>query len=220
MMRSYGQFCGVAHALDLVGERWALLVVRELVLGPKRFTDLAAGLPGIGTNILTARLRELEQSGVVERRVLPPPAGSTVYELTPYGRELEPVLLALGRWGVHSMTLRRPEQSLRSGWIGVALRAYVDQDAELSAEGTVELRLEDATLHVRLACGEIAVDDGPAAAPDLVIETGNEPLLGLVARLLPPEHAIEAGLVEVDGDERLLTALLEAIPFPAVASRG
>ena len=97
-MRSYGQFCGVAHALDLVGERWALLVVRELVLGPKRFTDLAAGLPGIGTNILTARLRELEQTGVVERRVLPPPAGSTVYELTPYGRELEPVLLALGRW--------------------------------------------------------------------------------------------------------------------------
>jgi DNA-binding HxlR family transcriptional regulator len=219
-MRSYGQFCGVAHALDLVGERWALLVVRELVLGPKRFTDLAAGLPGIGTNILTARLRELEQAGVVERRVLPPPAGSTVYELTPYGRELEPVLLALGRWGVHSMTARRPNQALHSGWIGVALRAYVDQDAELSAAGTVELRLEDATLHVHLVRGAIAVEHGPAAAPELVVESGNEPLLAMLARLLPPEQAIETGLVGVDGDQRLLTALLEAIPFPAVTNGG
>jgi DNA-binding HxlR family transcriptional regulator len=219
-MRSYGQFCGVAHALDLVGERWALLVVRELVLGPKRFTDLAAGLPGIGTNILTARLRELEQGGVIARRVLPPPAGSTVYELTPYGRALEPVLLALGRWGAQSMRARRPEQTLRSGWIGVALRAFANQGAELSAEGTLELRLEDATLHVRLASGKIGIDDGPAVAPELVVTTANEPLLGLLAGLLPAEAAIAAGLVELEGDERLLAALLEAIPFPAVTTGG
>ena len=100
-MRTYNQYCGLARALDLVGERWALLVVRELVLGPKRFTDLQAGLPGIGTNILSARLRELEESGVVARRTLPPPAASAVYELTPYGRELEPAVDALGRRGAH-----------------------------------------------------------------------------------------------------------------------
>src|SRR5919198_6110493 len=97
--RTYEQFCGVARALDLVGERWALLVVRDLVLGPKRFTDLRRGLPGMGTNILAARLKELEHAGVVRRRTLPPPAASAVYELTEWGHELEPVVLALGRWG-------------------------------------------------------------------------------------------------------------------------
>src|SRR5881398_167543 len=111
--RSYRQSCGIARALDLVGERWALLVVRELVLGPKRFTDLRHGLPGIGTNILAGRLRELERAGVIRRRTLPPPAASAVYELTEYGRDLEPVMLALGRWGARTLGERRPEQSMR-----------------------------------------------------------------------------------------------------------
>jgi DNA-binding HxlR family transcriptional regulator len=217
-MRTYGQFCGVAHALDLVGERWALLVVRELVLGPKRFTDLAAGLPGIGTNVLTSRLKELERGGVVQRRALPPPAASTVYELTDYGRELEPVLLALGRWGVRSMSARRPEQTLRSGWIGVALRAYADPDGARGSEGTIELRLEHAVLHVRLGDGELAVLDGPAAEPQLIVEAADEPLLALLARALAPGEAIESGLVRVEGDERLLPALLDAIPFPTVGA--
>src|SRR5215211_5215261 len=98
-MRTYGDRCGVARALDLVGERWALLVVRELLLGPKRFTDLRGGLPNLGPDVLAQRLRELEQAGVLRRRVLPPPAASRVYELTERGRELEPVILGLGRWG-------------------------------------------------------------------------------------------------------------------------
>src|ERR1700685_3017592 len=97
--RSYGDSCGIARALDLVGERWALLVVRELLLGPKRFTDLRAGLPKVSADVLSQRLRELERIGAVQRRKLPPPAGVQVYELTDWGRELEPVLLALGRWG-------------------------------------------------------------------------------------------------------------------------
>src|SRR5919202_4903626 len=96
---SYRQYCAVARGLDLVGERWTLLIVRDLLTGPKRYTDLLAGLPGIGTNLLATRLRELEQHGLVARRVLPPPAGSTVYELTDVGQTLEPVVLALGRWG-------------------------------------------------------------------------------------------------------------------------
>src|SRR5450756_2718555 len=105
IMRSYHDACGMAHALDLVGERWALLVVRELVLGPKRYTDLRADLPGISTTVLAHRLDELEQTGVVRRRRLAPPAGSTVYELTDWGQELEPVIRQLGRWGARSPTL-------------------------------------------------------------------------------------------------------------------
>jgi DNA-binding HxlR family transcriptional regulator len=219
-MRSYGQFCGVAHALDLVGERWALLVVRELVLGARRFTDLSAGLPGIGTNILTARLRELELGGVVTRRRLPPPAGSTVYELTPYGRELEPALLALGRWGVLSMGPRSPEQTLRSSWIGVALRAYARPTKAAGVEGTVELRLEDSVLHVHVTPDEVRVVDGPAPEPGLVLESANESLLAVLARAVDAGEAARAGLLRLEGDERLLPALIEAIPFPPVTTPG
>ena len=103
--RKYDQGCGSAHALDLIGDRWALLVVRELLLGPKRFTDLRDGLPGIGPNVLTQRLKELEEIGVLRRRVLPPPAASTVYELTEWGQELEEVLVRLGRWGARSPSM-------------------------------------------------------------------------------------------------------------------
>src|SRR5262245_13199941 len=117
--RSYGQYCGLAKALDLVGERWALLVVRELLLGPKRFTDLLDGLPGVSTNVLATRLRGLERAGVVERNVLPPPAASSVYELTAYGRALEPAVAALGRWGAVSLGPRAPDQALRSHWLAL-----------------------------------------------------------------------------------------------------
>ena len=121
-MRKFDQYCPVAHALSLVGERWSLLIVRELLHGPKRYTDLTHGLPGIGTNILAARLRDLEESGVVRKRTLPPPAASTVYELTDYGRALEGPLLALGRWGALSIGERQDGQSLRSEWLAVPYR--------------------------------------------------------------------------------------------------
>src|SRR5213076_2721880 len=109
--RKYGQGCGTAHALDLVGDRWALLVVRELVLGPKRFTDLREGLPGIGPNVLSQRLKELEEAEVVRQRVLPPPAGSSVYELTDWGLELEEVIVQLARWGARSPQLPREAET-------------------------------------------------------------------------------------------------------------
>src|ERR671924_23795 len=100
MRRTYGDRCGVARALDLVGERWALLVVRELLLGPKRFTDLRSGLPHVSPDVLSQRLRELEEAGIVRRGKLPAPAGSRIYELTERGRQLEPVILELGRFDV------------------------------------------------------------------------------------------------------------------------
>src|SRR5215470_4843058 len=101
--RTYGQYCGFARALEVVGERWAMLVIRDLLVSPKRFTDLHNGLPGIPTNVLTARLKELEQAGVIQRRVLPRPTGSVIYELTEYGAELENVVVQLGRWGAKSL---------------------------------------------------------------------------------------------------------------------
>ncbi len=125
--RTYGQFCGLAHAMELIGERWALLVIRDLLSGPKRFTDLRNGLPRIPTNILSARLKELEGSGVIQRRLLPRPQGSVVYELTDYGRELEDVVLRLGLWGARTLGQPRPDDvvttdSLRSGAAGPAGR--------------------------------------------------------------------------------------------------
>src|SRR3954453_5018887 len=126
--RKYGQGCGTAYALDLVGDRWALLVVRELVLGPKRFSDLRAGLPGIGPNVLSQRLKELEQVGVLRRRVLPPPAASTVYELTEWGHELEDVLVRLGRWGARSPSMKLGPET-RPEWLLLGVRSIFDPAA-------------------------------------------------------------------------------------------
>src|SRR5438874_2834358 len=117
--RSYGQYCSLAHALDVVGERWTLLVVRDLLLGPKRFTDLLAGLPGIGRNLLAARLRRLEDEGVVRRRTLPAPAGSRVYELTEDGVELGLALAPLARWGAQRTGVRTQDDEVRRGWVAL-----------------------------------------------------------------------------------------------------
>src|SRR6188472_1628429 len=147
--RSYRDSCGIARALDLVGERWALLVVRELVLGPKRFSDLQAGLPRLSPDVLAQRLRELGEAGVVERRTLPPPAGSRVYDLTAWGRELEPVLLALGRWGSRAAPVPRGE--LSSDALMLALETTFDETAAGGLRAALELRLGLERFAVRVA---------------------------------------------------------------------
>jgi DNA-binding HxlR family transcriptional regulator/putative sterol carrier protein len=211
--RTYSQYCGLAHALDLVGERWALLVVRELLLGPKRFTDLAGGLPGIGTNVLSTRLRELEREGLVTRRMLPPPAASVVYELTEYGRELERPLLELGRWGAESLGMRTSGQTLRSGWLGVAMLAFFRPDAERELHATFELDLTDSIFHARVEGDRVAVSDGPATDPDLVLEADNDALVRLLAGALDPAEATAAGAVRLHGDPMLLPRFVEAFRF-------
>ena len=130
--RSYGQYCTVARALDVVGERWTLLLVRELSTGPKRFKDLLEGLPGIATNLLAARLKTLEGEGIVRRATLPPPAGSNVYELTELGGSLEPVIVALSRWGARLLDAPREEEDLRAGWAAVAMRSAIGRRVALS----------------------------------------------------------------------------------------
>ena len=141
-MRKFDQYCPVAHALTLVGERWSLLIVRELLHGPKRYTDLAHGLPGIGTNILAARLRELEQAGIVQKRTLPPPAASAVYELTEYGAELREALYALARWGARTIGPPGPDDELYPEWGVNALPALFDADAARGLTETYALVVE------------------------------------------------------------------------------
>src|SRR3712207_979916 len=143
--RSYDQHCTVARALDVVGERWTLLLVRELLTGPKRFKDLLSGLPGIRTNLLAARLKALAEHGVVRRATLPPPAGTDVYELTELGRSLEPVVLALSRWGARLMAEDpRPDDDVRPGWAATALRSLFEPERD-GPRGVYEFRIDGET---------------------------------------------------------------------------
>ena len=192
--RTYGQYCGLARALDLVGERWALLVVRELLLGPKRFTDLSDGLPGVSTNVLATRLRGLERAGVVARNVLPPPAASAVYELTAYGRALEPAVAALGRWGVASLGAREPGQVLRSHWLALALKAFFHSEEAAGLTRAYEVRLTEGSFGVAVADGVLEVAPGAARDPDLVLEADDDVLVGVLAGQLEP-----AALTVVEG---------------------
>src|SRR5919205_2297687 len=206
--RSYDQFCGIARALDLVGERWALLVIRDLILGPKRFTDLRRGLEGIGTNVLAARLKELERGGIVQRRTLPPPAASAVYELTEYGRALEGPLLALGRWGAVSLGQRQPGQTLRSEWFGVALKAFFRSEAAADLKAEIELRFDDGTLLARLDHGTLVIEPASPNGADLVLETEVETLIGYLAGADVPPAALAP-----QGDRALLERLPRIFAF-------
>ena len=203
--RSYKQYCGIARALDLIGERWALLVVRELVLGPKRFTDLREGLPGIATNVLSQRLRQLERDGVLARRRLPPPAASTVYELTEYGQELVPILLALGRWGARTMGARSPEQTSRAEWLAVALKAYYQPKAAKGLSARIGLDLGDAHFAISLDRGRLEIASAENGPADLEIAADAETLVGFLAGAPVP--------VQAEGDRELLERLPAIFAF-------
>ena len=161
-MKKYGQYCPMAHALDLVGERWSLLIVRELLEeGPLRYTDLHCRLTGCGTNILAARLKQLEQGGVVHRRQLPPPAASTVYELTEYGEALRPVMHQLAHWGARSLGAPAPTSDLEEGWLAGALRIALPPTTPC-----IEFHVGDEVAHV--ADGESY--SGPAESPAAIVQ--------------------------------------------------
>src|SRR5919106_5506531 len=171
--RTYGDRCGIARALDLVGERWALLVVRELLLGPKRFTDLREGLPHVSPDVLSQRLRELEDSDVLRRAKLPPPSGSRFYELTDRGLELEPVILALGRWG-SGAPFPPGDARLGSDSAVIALMTVFDPGAADGLSASYELRLGKDRFRARVAEGRIEFARGRAEQPDATIETDSE----------------------------------------------
>ncbi len=212
--RSYGDPCGIARALDLVGERWALLVVRELLLGPKRFTDLRAGLPNVGPDVLAQRLRELEAGGVIARRKLAPPAGSQVYELTDRGRALEPVVLELGRWG---STAPFPPGGNEIGADStiLALRTLFDPASAGDLEARVELRLGEQAFNAGIGDGRFEVARGPAESPDAVLAASPTILAALLWQGLSLTAARSSGEAEVEGDGRVLERFLRLFPLPA-----
>ncbi len=200
--RTYGDSCGIARALDLVGERWALLVVRELVLGPKRFTDLRAGLPRVGPDMLAARLRELEEAGVVRRGTLPPPAASKIYELTEWGAELAPVLVALGRWGSRA-PLPDPPPPLGVDAAVVALQTTFDAEAAGWVQAVYGLTLRDQSFTVEVAAGRLEVTRGrpPAGVtPAAVIETDTATLAAVLWHGHPIDRAVGDGALRIQGD--------------------
>jgi DNA-binding HxlR family transcriptional regulator len=211
-MRTYGDMCGIARALDVVGERWALLVVRELILGPKRFTDLRAGLRGVGPDVLSQRLRELESAGVLRRRTLAPPAASRVYELTERGRALEPVLLALGEWG-SAAPVPPGDPPLGVDSTIIALRTLFDSQAARGLDATYELRLGDQVFRARVAGGELDVERGEAPDADATIESDPWPLGGMLWQGYALEDAEAAGDVSVDGDRRAAKRFLKLFPL-------
>ncbi len=214
MGRSYAQLCGIATALDVIGDRWTPLVVRDLLLGPLRFGDLAEGLPGIGTNTLTARLKHLESTGVIRRRLLPAPDRGTVYELTAYGRELEPILMALGRWGTKSMGRLPREISSRSRWLVAAMLAFHDESRRIARPATWELRLTDGPFTVHAEGASLTIAAGAPASADAVITTSDEHLHLLLSGRLTPADAVAAGTVTIAGDPKALVHLLELVAFP------
>ena len=207
--RSYNQYCAVARALDIIGERWTLLIVRELLTGPKRFKDLLEGLPGIGTNLLAARLKDLEGYGIVHRATLPPPAASKVYELTELGQSLEPVIAALGRWGLEFLGTPDREDDLRPAWAVVAMRSALKQEAARGLQETYEFRIDEEAFHLRIKDGEAEALQGPAVDPDLVVWGCTQAFLALVAGRLEPAEALKSGEIRIEGEPETLARCLE-----------
>jgi DNA-binding HxlR family transcriptional regulator len=204
MSKRYDQYCPIAHALELVGERWALLIIRELLHGPKRYTDLAAHLPGIGTNILAGRLKDLEACGVIAKRRLPPPAASRVYELTAYGLGLKAALRELAIWGIRSLGPPQDDDELYPGWLENALDTVF---APVAPPGAFEFHIGDEVASI--VDGEAR--GGSLEHPDVVVETDPPGFYFLFT-----ERRRDG--VEVEGDEELFDRLLEAASTPAPAA--
>ena len=210
--RSYGDPCGIARALDLVGERWALLVVRELLLGPKRFTDLREGLPHLSADVLSQRLRELEASGVVRRAKLPPPAGSHVYELTDWGRELEPVVLALGRWGSRA-PFPDGDMPLGAEALMIALKTVFDPARSDGLETTIGIGLGEHRFRATIAGSRLEIARGDAHNAAATIRA--DPT-SLAAVLWHGARLARSG-VELSGDRSTAERFLRLFPAPRPA---
>jgi DNA-binding HxlR family transcriptional regulator len=215
--RTYGDACGIARALDTVGERWALMIVRELLLGPKRFTDIRVGLPALSPDVLAQRLRELESSGLVARRVIPPPAASQVYELTPAGSALEPVVIALGRWGGANLPSSPEGTGMSLDAAVLSFPTLFDPERAGDFDATVALRLGAERFVARVAAGRFKVERGEAAAPDAAIEADPRTLLDVAHGRRALEDALESGDMQISGDAEAGARFLGLFPIPAPA---
>jgi DNA-binding HxlR family transcriptional regulator len=216
--RHYEDACATAHALDLVGERWALLVMRELMLGPKRFSDLRESLPGISANVLTQRLESLETAGILLRRKLPPPAAAQVYELTEWGYESEPIFQALGRWAARSPA-HDPSLPFSTASLVLSLRTMFNAERSKGMDARIGFRIGEETFLAHLANGRIEMARGPLGGADLIL-TGTPPVLaGAIYGGQPLEMLEQAGVLRVEGDRALARRFMSLFPLPSKVSK-
>ncbi|WP_199444308.1 winged helix-turn-helix transcriptional regulator [Umezawaea beigongshangensis] len=199
--RDYGQFCGLAGALNVIGERWTLLVVRELLIGPTRFTELIDNLPGIGPNLLADRLRSLVEQGVVEQQPVPGDGRARQYALTEVGAQLGPPVLALARWGLRFLDETDSSSATRARWGFLAVQAMVQEDRIPDVDEVYEFRVADQVFSIAVASGAVAFGRGSVAAPDLAVECDTDTFVKIGARMLSPLQAIATGAVKISGSE-------------------
>lgn len=216
-VRSYHEYCSVAKALDVVGERWSLLIVRELATrGGCRYTDLRAGLPGIATNLLAARLRELEEAGVVEREEAPPPVATTLFLLTPRGLALRPVLDALGRWGVPLMREAGPADTFRAQWLSLPARMFLSDRSPGEPPATIAVRAGTETAVIAVADGTVTLRLGTERDPDATLDGAPQLVLAVLSGRLSPAEAARKGL-RCAGSAAVLARVLPPVPPSAEA---
>lgn len=218
--RTYNQYCATARTLDLVGERWTLLLIRELLTGPKRFGDLQKSLRGMGTGLLAARLKHLEREGLASRTTLPPPARTPAYALTEAGAELGPAVLALSRWGAKwAMGERREDESFHPGWAVLGMEAFFDADAAKGVRVVYEFRVGDEVFHARIADGTLTARHGPAQEPDAVLETSDDVLVEVTEGRRTLAELVRSGAVTVSGDKQAARRLCTFFRKPPPATR-
>jgi DNA-binding HxlR family transcriptional regulator len=213
--RSYNQYCGLAYALDIVGERWTLLIVRELFAGPRRFTDLMAGLCDISTNLLTERLKSLEEQGLVKRRVLLPPAASVVYELTPLGYSLEKSLLELGKWGSQFVPPKDEDHRyLHLGSYALTPMTFFRAEKAQGINESYELHVDNEVIHFRIQAGDISVHQGEMQHPTVTLYASMQTYMEMLGRKMDAAFALKHRLIRVEGDLSALQRFFEICGLP------
>jgi DNA-binding HxlR family transcriptional regulator len=207
-MRSYGQYCGIAKALDVIGDRWTILIIRELLIrGACRYTDLKNGLPGIATNLLSDRIRDLESAGLIRREDAPPPVAATVFHLTEAGQELYPVVDAIGRWGVRYMIEPAESDEFRGHWFTFPVSYFLHDRDPGGPPVSIELRAASSPAVVEVSGGSVRTRLGAADAPDLVLEGTPRLILALFSGALTAAEVADLGL-EISGDISVLQRVL------------
>jgi DNA-binding HxlR family transcriptional regulator len=218
--RVYPEYCAIARSLDLLGQRWTILIVRDLFLGPQRYTDLRDGLPGIATDILTARLRTLEAEGLVRRRELPPPAPASVYELTDAGRRLVPLIRSLGEFGLTLLEAPAPDEPINAGPVVMSLMLTFRRGEFPDLVETYGLELDGRSFTVAVERGSVHAERGTPASPAATFRTDPRTLVALLRGDTTPAAALRGGSVEVEGDATALERFLAAFGPEGAASQS
>jgi DNA-binding HxlR family transcriptional regulator len=217
MAREYGQFCGLARALEIVGGRWTLLIVRELLIGPKRFSELQEALPGIPTNILSSRLRELEEAGLVQRTLLERPASSAAYELTSYGFELDDALVHLGVWGARSLGRPQPSDVFSVASLRLALRGAFNREKAQGRDLFVGIGLNGGRLNVSVVDGRVSFPVQPVSMPSVTLNCAPDVFAELLTGYTNLDSAAAVGRINVQGARRTARSFFEIFRLPSSA---